>query len=66
MVVRMRSTKGRRDQRRAHHKLCAQALSPCPECKALKMMHTACANCGKYRGRTVVNVVEKSKKQKAK
>jgi len=62
----MRSTKGRRDHRRAHHKLGVLALSACPECKALNTQHTACANCGKYRGRTVVNVVEKSKKQKAK
>ena len=65
MVVRMRSTKGRRDQRRAHHKIGALALSPCPECKAPNPPHTACANCGKYQGREVVKiVVKKIKKQK--
>ncbi|MDP3661462.1 MAG: 50S ribosomal protein L32 [bacterium] len=63
MVVRMRSTKGHRDHRRAHHKLSALTLSPCPECKALTPPHTACANCGKYRGREVVKIIVKKSKK---
>ena len=30
------------------------ALVECPQCHALKMVHRACANCGYYKGRTVI------------
>ena len=64
MVVRMRSTKGHRDHRRAHHKLTAPALSACTECKAPTPPHTACAACGKYRGMTIQKLKVKGQKEK--
>ena len=54
MVVRMRATKGHRNNRRAHHKLENPTLSVCADCKAPKLSHTACPSCGKYKGKKVV------------
>lgn len=30
-------------------------LVPCPSCGAKKVTHTACKECGKYRGRVVID-----------
>jgi large subunit ribosomal protein L32 len=49
-----RTSKARRDRRRAHDALAAPATSVCPECGEVKMPHRACAQCGQYRGREVV------------
>ncbi len=35
------------------------ALSKCEECAEMKLAHTACMECGTYKGRTVI---DKSKK----
>jgi large subunit ribosomal protein L32 len=55
---------------RSHHALTAKALSVCPDCQAKRLSHKVCANCGKYNGRVVVDVlaktVKKEKKLKAK
>lgn len=55
MTVRMRHTKGQTGSRRSHHKLTEVRFSVCPSCKATHVRHTMCANCGTYRGRTVVD-----------
>lgn len=49
----------RRDKRRSSHwKLTAPTLVKCPSCGALCMPHRACPECGKYNGRTVIQVEE--------
>lgn len=55
MSVRMRHTKGHTRNRRAHHSLKSPRLSECVECKATHLRHRICENCGKYRGRIVVD-----------
>jgi large subunit ribosomal protein L32 len=49
-----RHSKARRDKRRAHDALESPAISTCPNCGEVKIPHRACAHCGTYRGRQVI------------
>ncbi|MBI2484930.1 50S ribosomal protein L32 [Candidatus Uhrbacteria bacterium] len=51
-----RHSKSKTRRRRAHHALKPMQISDCPKCKAPVRPHTACAQCGFYRGRQVLNV----------
>lgn len=70
MVVRMRHTRAHTANRRSHHALNAVRLSTCKDCGAAHLRHAVCMNCGKYKGRTVIDVhaelAKKEKKAKAK
>lgn len=65
MVVRMRHTKSHTANRRSHHALKAQVLSTC-ECGAAKVSHRACPQCGRYKGRVVVDHAAKAQAKAAK
>ena len=62
MVVRMRATRGHTGNRRSHHALSGARLSVCADCKAFCLRHRVCNNCGKYRGRVVVDLVARQEK----
>lgn len=70
MVVRMRHTRAHTANRRSHHALEGVRLSTCKDCGASHVRHQACANCGKYRGRAVMDVhaavAKKAQRSKAK
>lgn len=70
MVVRMRHTRAHTGNRRSHHFLKGKATLLCKDCGNAKLPHIACANCGKYKGRNVLNkevkLEKKAKKVKAK
>lgn len=51
--------KSRTRKRRANWKAEAPSLVACPKCKAMKMPHSVCGECGYYDGREVVKVAEK-------
>ncbi|MEO0600007.1 MAG: 50S ribosomal protein L32 [Myxococcota bacterium] len=54
-VPKKRTSRRRRDMRRAHDALKITAVSEmCPECGELKLRHHACDECGTYRGRNVL------------
>ncbi len=57
-VPKKRTSKRRRDMRRAHDAIhFSGAVEVCPECAELKLYHRVCESCGYYRGRKVLEVV---------
>jgi large subunit ribosomal protein L32 len=65
-VPNKRGTKSTRNQRRMHIFLTAPVLSICPKCGKPVLPHTICYNCGYYKGREVINVLEKLEKKERK
>ena len=45
-----------RDERRAHDALKKTTSKKCEKCGAVVLPHRACATCGTYKGRQVINV----------
>lgn len=70
MSVRMRHTSGHTGNRRSHHAIKEPRLSSCADCGSAHLRHRVCVNCGRYRGRMVIDVaakaIKKEKKAKAK
>jgi large subunit ribosomal protein L32 len=54
-----RHTRSRRDKRRANWRITPPVIAVCPECQEPKLPHRVCTNCGSYRGRKIIEVVEK-------
>ena len=52
-VPKRKTSKARRDKRRATHTLSAPVIHECPQCHQPKRPHHVCPNCGHYRGREV-------------
>lgn len=63
MVVHMRHTRAHTANRRSHHALKGSRFATCKDCGAKHLMHRVCMQCGKYRGRLVVDVLKKTVKQ---
>jgi ribosomal protein L32 len=57
----MRHNRSQRGSTRSHHALKRIALTKCPDCNNPVMRHQACLNCGKYRGKVVINLEKKTK-----
>jgi len=57
-VPKRRTSRSRRDLRRAHDALALPARSLCPQCKEPKLPHRVCPSCGSYKGREVVKTDE--------
>jgi len=55
-VPKRKSSKARRDKRKANWKLTAPNLATCSKCGELMMPHRACKACGTYNKRVVVEV----------
>lgn len=55
-VPKKRTSKARRDKRRSHDFLKAANAIVCPECGESVLRHRACAGCGTYRGRKLLNI----------
>jgi large subunit ribosomal protein L32 len=58
----MRKNRSQTAQRRSHHALTAARLATC-ECGATRQPHRACATCGKYNGRVVIDIVAEQKRE---
>lgn len=57
-VPKRKTSKAKRDKRRAHDGLGAPAQSVCPQCGAPKAPHRLCGTCGSYKGRTIIETDE--------
>ena len=57
-VPKRRTSRSRRDKRRAHDALRPTGRSVCPQCGAPKVPHRVCMACGSYRGREVIQTDE--------
>ncbi len=57
-VPKRRTSKSRRDMRRATHKLTAPTLNLCSRCGSPKLPHRVCIHCGYYKGKEVVSMEE--------
>jgi len=53
-VPKRRTSRSRRNKRRAHDALAAPTRSACPQCGEPKLPHRVCAHCGTYRDREVI------------
>jgi len=53
-VPKKKTSKSRRDTRRAHDALTAPGVSVCPQCKEPKQSHRVCPSCGTYKGREII------------
>lgn len=62
MVVRMRANRSKTGMRRSHKAISGPRLSKC-DCGANRVSHRVCAECGKYKGRVVVDVVARTKRE---
>ncbi len=51
-----KTSKGRRDRRRAHHALKARQLITCTNCGEKHLPHRVCPSCGHYDGREVIEI----------
>jgi large subunit ribosomal protein L32 len=52
-VPKKKTSKARRDKRRAQHKIESPRLNICPQCGQPKRPHRVCPTCHTYRGRDV-------------
>ena len=65
-MVRMRINRSATRKRRSHHGLTEPRLSTCKDCGVKYLRHRACLECGKYRGRIVIDVESKKAKKATK
>ncbi len=59
-VPKKKTSKSRRDMRRAHHALKSVTVAECPNCGEVKLPHHICPSCGHYDGRDVTAQAEAS------
>ena len=61
-VPKRRTSKARKNSRKANWKLSAPAVSECPQCHEPKLSHRMCKNCGYYDGVLVESPKSAAKK----
>ncbi len=53
-----KSSKSRRDKRRANWKMTAPTLVKCSKCGELMVPHRVCKNCGSYNKKEIIAIAE--------
>lgn len=53
-VPKYRTSKSKRNMRRAHDAMTPPGASVCPNCNEIKHPHSVCESCGHYRGKQVI------------
>lgn len=54
-VPKRKTSKSRRNMRRAHHRLPSPSFGECANCGEHKLPHHVCSSCGYYDGREVMD-----------
>ncbi|TYP00249.1 LSU ribosomal protein L32P [Geothermobacter ehrlichii] len=54
-VPKKKTSKSKRDMRRAHDSLTPPGVSTCPQCNEPKQPHRVCPNCGFYKGKEILS-----------
>jgi large subunit ribosomal protein L32 len=62
-VPKRRHSKSRKRKKRTHKKIKQNTLVKCKHCGRLKQPHKACPHCGYYRGKKVIEIARKKKKE---
>jgi large subunit ribosomal protein L32 len=57
-LPKQKTSKARKGKRRSHLQLALPQLEPCEQCKAMKVAHHVCPECGTYRKRQILRVAE--------
>ncbi len=57
-VPKKRTSKMKRDQRRANWKITPPNVTRCASCAAPVLSHRVCLSCGTYKGKQVVQVAD--------
>lgn len=65
-VPKKRTPSSKKNMRRSHHAWKPKQLGLCPRCKEPVPGHTACPNCGTYKGRDAIDVLKKLNKAERK
>lgn len=53
-----RTSKSKRNMRRSHDNLSRTYSIVCPNCGASVLRHRVCRECGEYKGRQIIEIVE--------
>ncbi|HZJ82357.1 MAG TPA: 50S ribosomal protein L32 [Clostridia bacterium] len=53
-VPKRKTSKARRDKRRANWKITAPGMAECSQCGTMKLSHRVCKECGYYNKKSVV------------
>lgn len=61
-VPKGKTSKARRNSRRANWKLSLPGIVKCPRCQKMKLSHRVCKSCGYYDGEQIVKVDADEKK----
>ncbi len=54
-VPKKKTSKSKKNMRRAHDAISAPGISTCPQCQEPKLPHRVCANCGTYKGKEIIS-----------
>jgi large subunit ribosomal protein L32 len=65
-VPRHKHTRSKVGKTRMHKHIAHLSLNICPRCKKPVLSHTACLNCGYYKGKEVINVLASLTKKEQK
>ncbi len=55
-VPKRKTSKAKRDMRRAHRKLEIPGMIICPQCSEYKLSHRVCKECGYYKGEEIISL----------
>ncbi|NLI59994.1 MAG: 50S ribosomal protein L32 [Clostridiales bacterium] len=54
-VPKRKTSKARRDKRRANWKVSMPGMAECPQCGTMRLSHRVCKECGFYNKRQVIS-----------